>query len=149
MTQATSSSDHSTPRPARSGISLAVVVYSAPWSHQASATALRFCEASLAAGHTIQRLFFYYDGVHNTSTLAVPAQDELDLPAAWQALISKHNIDTVSCVSSALKRGILNAGEAERYERTAVNLSAVADLSGLGQLIESTAIADRVISFGA
>ncbi len=146
MTKTTSTTDHN---PARSGISLAVVVYSAPWSHQTSATALRFCKAALAAGHTIQRLFFYYDGVHNTSTLAVPAQDELDLPSAWQALIAEHSIDTVSCVSSALKRGILNAEEAARYERTAVNLSNVADLSGLGQLIESTAMADRVISFGA
>jgi len=146
VTNDTSITDHSTARPA---LSLAVVVYSAPWSHQASATALRFCQASLAAGHAIQRLFFYYDGVHNTSTLAVPAQDELDLPAAWQSLITEHNIDTVSCVSSALKRGILNAEEAERYERTAVNLALAADLSGLGQLIESAALADRVISFGA
>ncbi|MEX1197143.1 MAG: sulfurtransferase complex subunit TusD [Pseudohongiellaceae bacterium] len=130
-------------------MNITVVIHTAPWSHQASATALRFCEAALQAGHGIYRLFFYYDGVHNTSTLAVPAQDELDIPAAWRALIEQHGIDTVSCVSSALKRGILNDQEARRYEREASNLAATAELSGLGQLIEATAHSDRVVNFGA
>lgn len=127
----------------------AVVVYSAPWSHQAAQTAYRFCRAVLAQGHCVHRLFFYYDGVHNTSTLAVPAQDEFDIPAQWQALIENNNIDTVSCVSSALKRGILNADEAARYEKSGSNLSPVADMSGLGQLIEAAVQVDRVVSFGA
>lgn len=128
---------------------ITVVVHTAPWSHQASSTALRFCEAALQAGHDIRQLFFYYDGVHNASALAVPAQDEFDIPAAWQNLIRQHDIDTVACVSSALKRGILNAGEARRYERDASNLSTAVDLSGLGQLIEATVQSDRVVNFGA
>jgi len=127
----------------------AVVVYSAPWSHQAAQTAYRFCKSALEQGHHIHRLFFYYDGVHNTSTLSVPAQDEFDIPAEWQALIKANNIDAVSCVSSALKRGILNADEAARYEKTGNNLSPVADMSGLGQLIDATVQVDRVVSFGA
>ena len=126
-----------------------VVIHSAPWSHQASSTALRFCEAALRGGHSIRRLFFYYDGVHNTSTLAVPAGDEFDIPAAWQELIRKHDIDAVTCVSSALKRGILDAAEAGRHERDAANLSDTAELSGLGQLIEASSQSDRVINFGA
>ena len=128
---------------------ITVVVHTAPWSHQASATALRFCQAALQAGHTLYRLFFYYDGVHNTSTLAVPAQDELDIPAAWRQLISQHDIDTVTCVSSALKRGILDATEATRYERGASNLASEAELSGLGQLIEASTHCDRIVNFGA
>lgn len=128
---------------------ITVVVHGAPWSHQASGTALRFCETALEAGHHIHRLFFYYDGVHNTSTLAVPAQDEVDIPAAWQRLIRDHDIDAVACVSSALKRGILDDTEAARYERTASNLSPVVEISGLGQLIEATTHSDRVVNFGA
>ncbi|MGM0633551.1 MAG: sulfurtransferase complex subunit TusD [Pseudomonadota bacterium] len=128
---------------------ITVVVHTAPWSHQASATALRFCQAAVKAGHVIHRLFFYYDGVHNTSTLAVPAQDELDIPAAWQRLVREHGIDAVACVSSALKRGILNDTEATRYERTASNLSPAVEISGLGQLIEATTHSDRVVNFGA
>ncbi len=126
-----------------------IVIHTAPWSHQGSQTALRFCEAALAAGHSIHRLFFYYDGVHNSSALAVPAQDEFNIPKAWQALIEKHEVDTVSCVSSALKRGVLDDQEASRYEKPAHNLMSGAELSGLGQLIEATASSDRVVTFGA
>ncbi len=127
---------------------LTVVIHTAPWNGQAAGTALRFCKAALAAGHSIHRLFFYSDGVHNTTTLAVPAQDESDLPAAWRELIEAHEIDTVSCVSSALKRGIINSREAERHGRDCANLSDRAELSGLGQLIEATVASDRVINFG-
>lgn len=126
-----------------------IVIHTAPWSHQGSQTALRFCEAALKAGHSIYRLFFYYDAVHNSSTLAVPAQDEFDIPTAWQTLINEHDIDAVSCVSSALKRGILNEQEAKRYEKPAHNLMAQVELSGLGQLVEATSASDRVVSFGA
>ena len=86
-----------------------VVVYTAPYSSQAATTAWLFCDALLKSGHSIYRLFFYHDGVHNNSALAVPPQDEVNLPFEWQALISAHDIDAVSCVSSALKRGIVDA----------------------------------------
>jgi len=131
------------------GLRFAVVVYSAPWSRQGSLTAYRFCRAALAAGHQIERLFFYCDGVHNSSTLAVPAQDDFDIPAAWQALVAEHEIDAISCVSSSLKRGVINAEEAGRHERGGSNLSPAMALSGLGQLVEAASRVDRVVSFGA
>src|SRR5690606_13664392 len=99
-----------------------LVIYGAPYASESAATALHFARAALAAGHGIQRLFFYQDGVHNASSLVVPPQDEADIPRAWQALIREHGIDAVVCVASALKRGILDAGEAERYDRAAGNL---------------------------
>lgn len=126
-----------------------IVLYAAPYSSQASLSALRFAQATLAQGHEIVRLFFYYDGVHNTTTLSVPAQDEYDLAKAWNALIKEHRIDAVSCVSSALKRGVLDTGEATRYERSGGNLMDGVVLSGLGQLVDATLTSDRVISFGA
>jgi tRNA 2-thiouridine synthesizing protein D len=95
------------------------------------------------------RVFFFYDGVHNTSAFSVPAQDEYDLVKAWNALILEHEIDAVSCVSSALKRGVLDAREAVRYERRGSNLLESAVLSGLGQLVDASLISDRVVSFGA
>lgn len=128
---------------------LTLVIHAAPWSEQAPETAYRFCRAALASGHSIHRLFFYADGVHNTTTLSVPAQDEFDIPEAWRRLIEEHGIDTVSCVSSALKRGLLDAREAGRYERDCSNLSPAAELSGLGQLVDAVIESDRVINFGA
>lgn len=127
---------------------LTVVVYSAPYSSQAAWSAYQFTRAALTAGHEIYRLFFYADGVHNTNSLSIPPQDEFDLVKAWQSLIAEHHIDAISCVSSALKRGVVDVQEAARYERTCNNLISEVTLSGLGQLVDATLVSDRVVSFG-
>lgn len=127
---------------------LTVVVYSAP-SSQAAWSAYQFTRTALDAGHEIYRLFFYGDGVLNSSALSVAPQGEFDLIQAWQTLIAKHELDAISCVSSALKRGIIDTQEAARYERAGVSLAASVTLSGLGQLVDATLISDRVVSFGA
>jgi len=130
-------------------VKLTVLVHSAPYSSQAAYTAYRFSVSALEAGHEIYRLFFYYDGVHNSNALSTPAQDEFDLVSAWSTLIEQHQLDAISCVSSALKRGILDVQEAERYEKSAANLAAPFTLSGLGQLVDASIMSDRVVSFGA
>lgn len=128
---------------------LTVVLYSAPYSSQAAYSAYRFSLSALAAGHEIYRIFFYYDGVHNSNSLSIPPQDEFDLVRAWEELIHANKLDVVSCVSSALKRGVLNAQEATRYEKICSNLTPGIELSGLGQLVDASLVSDRVISFGA
>jgi len=52
------------------------------------------------------------------------------------------------CASPPLRRGVLNAEEAQRYQRPAVNLPAPWELSGLGQLHEAAQTADRLVCFG-
>jgi tRNA 2-thiouridine synthesizing protein D len=42
-----------------------LAIYSAPYSAQASDSAYRFAKALLAEGHSLYRIFFYQDGVHN------------------------------------------------------------------------------------
>jgi tRNA 2-thiouridine synthesizing protein D len=130
-------------------VKLTVVVYSAPYSSQAAYSAYRFTAAALESGHQIYRLFFYYDGVHNSNVLSTPAQDEFDLVSAWRMLISQYDLDAVTCVSSALKRGIMNTEEAARYEKDSANLAPEFSLSGLGQLVDASIMSDRVMSFGA
>ena len=125
-----------------------VVVHAAPYSSAAAYSAYRFSASALAAGHEIYRLFFYYDGVHNSNALTTAPQDEFDLVAAWRTLIDNHQLDAISCVSSALKRGILDAQEAKRYEKPAANLAQEFTLSGLGQLVDASMVSDRVVSFG-
>lgn len=127
---------------------LTVVIYSAP-SFQSAWSAYQFTRTALEAGHEIYRLFFYGDGVLNNSALSVVPQGEFDLIRAWQTLIAEHELDAISCVSSALKRGIIDTQEAARYERAGVSLAAGMTLSGLGQLVDATLASDRVVSFGA
>lgn len=91
---------------------------------------------------------FYQDGVHSASANVVAPQDELDVAANWRSFISEHQLDAVVCIAAALRRGVLNAEEAQRYQRPAVNLPAPWELSGLGQLHEGAQSADRLICFG-
>ena len=120
----------------------------APPHAPSSRRALRFAEAALAGGHQIVRLFFYQDAVQVASGLTVAAQDELDVPAAWREFVAAHDLDAVVCIAAALRRGVLDASEAQRYARAAANVAAPWELSGLGQLHEAAQEADRLICFG-
>jgi len=110
--------------------------------------ALRFAQALLAEGHEIVRVFFYQDGVHNASTNLVVAQDQQDIAKQWQAFIIDNKLDAVVCIAAALRRGVLDQAEAQRYQRDAANLAEGFQLSGLGQLHDGLQQADRFISFG-
>ncbi|MFV3307542.1 sulfurtransferase complex subunit TusD [Pseudomonas sp. NY15181] len=124
-----------------------IALFSPPHS-PAARRALRFAEAVLAGGHEITRLFFYQDGVYSASANAVASQDELDVAAAWARFLADNQLDGVVCIAAALRRGVLNSEEANRYSRPAANLQAPWDLSGLGQLHEATQLSDRLVCFG-
>ena len=63
-----------------------VQVNAGPFSHQGANTAYHFIRAALERGHTVQRVFFYADGVYNGNDLTVPPQDECHSVARWSAL---------------------------------------------------------------
>lgn len=126
----------------------ALLVLEAPHARAASHGALRFARAAVARGHRVQRVFFYGDGVHNGSALATPPQDEQDLVAAWRDFALANGVELVVCIAAALRRGVLDGNERDRYERPAANLDPVFALSGLGQLAESALDAERIVTFG-
>lgn len=125
----------------------AIAVFS-PAHAPSSRRALRFAQAALAGGHEIVRLFFYQDGVHSASANVVAPQDETDIAAQWRDFVSEQQVDAVVCIAAALRRGVLNDEEANRYQRPAANLPAPWELSGLGQLHEAAQLADRLVCFG-
>ncbi len=125
----------------------AIALFSAAHA-PSSRRALLFAQAALAGGHEIVRLFFYQDGVYNAANSIVTPQDEQNLPQEWRDFVEQHQLDGVVCIAAALRRGVLNADEAQRYQRTAVNVEAPWELSGLGQLHDAVQAADRLICFG-
>ena len=125
-----------------------IVIYGAPYSSQAAHTALQFTRALLRDGHDIYRLFFFGDGVQNANRFAVVAQDEENLQQAWDRLIQDNELDSVVCVTSALKRGIIDAAEAKRHELDGSSITDSSHIAGLGQLIDATLNSDRVVNFG-
>lgn len=125
----------------------AIALYSAAHA-PSSRRALLFAQAALAGGHEIVRLFFYQDGVYSASNNIVAPQDEQDIARQWREFVSQHQLDGVVCIAAALRRGVLNAEEAQRYQRDAVSVSTPWELSGLGQLHDAVQDADRLICFG-
>ena len=120
----------------------------APSHAPSSRRALRFAQAALDGGHEIARLFFYQDGVHSAAVNVVSPQDELNLAGEWREFVQQHRLDAVVCIAAALRRGVLNAEEARRYDKPAANLEAPWELSGLGQLHEAAQMVDRLVCFG-
>jgi tRNA 2-thiouridine synthesizing protein D len=129
-------------------VKFSIVIYAAPYSTESAATALRFATSLIQQGHELYRVFFFGDGVHNASKLAVVAQDEINLQKQWNELIQEHDIDSVICVSSALRRGVLDQTEADRHELATASAYESSEVGGLGQLVDATLNSDRVVNFG-
>lgn len=114
----------------------------------AARSALQFSRAVLASGHQISRLFFYRDAVLVASHLGVQPQDEHDISTEWRQFIQDNQLDAVVCIAAALRRGVLDEAEANRWNRPAANTAAPWVLSGLGQWVDAMQTADRAITFG-
>lgn len=141
-----SSLPEQTETPAPAGV-FTLVITAAPYSSQAPHTALQFAHAVLAAGKRIDRVFLYGDGVHLASSLSTPPSDELNLSEAWSDFLTKNNIPGIACIASALRRGLVNQSEMQRYELTAANLRAPFEIAGLGEWVDSAASESRVLYF--
>ena len=79
---------------------------------------------------------------------SVTPQDELNPTQQWAKFAGKESIELILCVSSALKRGLLDASEAQRYEKMAETVHSSFQISGLGQLIDASVSSDRLMTFG-
>ncbi|WP_342632439.1 sulfurtransferase complex subunit TusD [Marinobacter alkaliphilus] len=129
------------------GLSYTLVITGAPWSSQAPQTALAFAQALIAAGHYIDRVFLYGEGVHLASALSTPPSDEPDWPGQWADFLAENQTPGVACIASALRRGIVDQGEQARYELIANNLRQPYQIAGLGEWVDGNLKSDRVIYF--
>ena len=125
-----------------------LLVLSSPTSGQASRSAALFAKAVLRRGHSIERVFFMDDGCYAGAINRVLPQDEVNPLEQWTELAQDHEVELVLCASSALRRGLLDATEAERYEKEAATVHPDFVISGLGQLVDAAAKSDRLITFG-
>lgn len=125
-----------------------LLVLSSPVSGQCSRTAAEFARHVITRGHSIHRVFFLDAGTVSGSAKSVFPQDEENPIQYWTNLAEQHAVELVLCISSALKHGMLDQVEAERYERTHSTINPLFTISGLGQLIDASASSDRLITFG-
>lgn len=116
---------------------IGILINEGPYTHQASDSAYLFARAAIEKGHKVGRVFFYHDGVNNSTRLTEPPQDDRHIVNRWAKLGQEHGIDLVVCVAAALRRGIKDENLAPGFR-----------ISGLGQLIETGIQSERLVTFG-
>ncbi|MBI5938172.1 MAG: sulfurtransferase complex subunit TusD [Betaproteobacteria bacterium] len=114
-----------------------ILVNEGPYNHQATDSAYQFAKAAIEKGHAVPRVFFYHDGVYNSTRLTEPPQDDRNIVARWSKLAEEHKVDLVVCVAAGLRRGIKDEVLAPGFR-----------ISGLGQLVEAGIQCDRLVTFG-
>ena len=110
-----------------------MLVQSAPFASGAFANAQRFARAALAAGHVIDRVFFYKEAVAVGNRFA---SDEEGVRAEWIALAAEGDFELAICIAAAARRGIIDDTVADGFA-----------IVGLGQLVEAIEDGDRLVSF--
>ena len=118
-------------------MNFAILINEGPYTHEATDSAYLFARAAIEKGHQVSRVFFYHDGVNNSSRLTEPPQDDRHNVNRRSKLAEEHKVDLVVCVAAALRRGIKDENLAPGFR-----------ISGLGQLIEAGIQAERLVTFG-
>jgi tRNA 2-thiouridine synthesizing protein D len=114
---------------------------------QQATSAWLFARALLTAGHQLDSVFFYREGVLNANQLTSPASDEFDLVRAWHKLHQEQGVALNICVAAALRRGVSDQQEAARLQLAGSNLQPGFTLSGLGALAEAALSCERMVQF--
>ncbi len=119
---------------------LAVIVTTAPNSHLTQ-TAFQLISQATSQSIDIVGVFFYQQGVLNASQLLSVPSDEYPLCEKWQQLNADSNIPLYLCSTAAEKHGLIN----ELKPQSTEFIHNAFTLAGLGELVELTAKADKVV----
>ena len=103
-------------------------------------TAIDYIKASIAAEIDLIGVFFYQDGVMNANKLVTVASDEYQTIEQWKKIHCDHGINLHLCYTAAEKRGMSDDNKANSINENFI-------VSGLGELVELSSLADRVVQF--
>lgn len=117
------------------------------YDSQSGYAGLRFSQAALDAGHTIEQIFFYQQGVSIATQLSIPLADEFDGSREWGAFALAHSLSLVVCVSAAERRGVLGAEQQIEHAKETKNLHPAFSIAGLGALHEASLRSNRTVTF--
>ena len=124
-----------------------VVVNGSGYDSQTGFSAYKFTEAALQAGHEIEQVFFYRDGVSQANAFTANLSDEFDPVNSWVNLATKYDLDLYVCVSAAERRGVIDGDQQQEFDKSGYNLHAAFKVAGLGVLLDASLNADRTITF--
>lgn len=117
------------------------LIVTTPANSNLSVTALNIAQSAIENGVELIGVFFYQQGVLNAAKyLSIPS-DEYQIADEWQNLHEQHNIPLHLCITAAEKNAL--SDDKDIIETS--NINDCFTVSGLGELVELTASADRVI----
>lgn len=119
----------------------------APLSNGSHYLALDFARAAVATGHQVKNIFFYQEATYVALNGQTPIQGQTPLANEWLTLASEHNIELQVCIANAIRRGLVDDNEQQRYQLPAITLAAGFKLVGLGEIASSYREVDHVIQF--
>lgn len=117
---------------------IAFVVTTAP-NVNLTATAINIVSTALSSGYEVVGVFFYQQGVLNAAAHVSIPNDEFQAAASWQTLHETYNLPLHVCTTAAEKHGLND----ELTEGS--NIAKSFTISGLGELVELTVSAEKVI----
>lgn len=122
---------------------LALVITSPPNSNLTT-TAINLISAAIKENIKVIGVFFYQDGVLNAANNLHFPNDEYQTQAEWVVLNKQYNIPLFLCNTAAEKRGLM----VEDYSIGTNKVRTIHNAftpSGLGELAQLTASADRMV----
>ena len=102
---------------------------------QNSRNALELANSLLKQKHTINCIYFIFDGAYNANNNIDLPSDEYEATRAWSKLAQDYNLILAVCAASAARRGITIDCIAPGFT-----------LGSIGQLVEACDTADRVVT---
>ncbi|MFT6406947.1 MAG: tRNA 2-thiouridine synthesizing protein D [Arenicella sp.] len=117
------------------------------YASQSAYSALRFCQAANAAGHTISQVFFYQDGVTQANRLSMPLDDEFNALDQWVKFAEQNAVPLVICISAGERRGVMSDAQAAEYQLASGNAHPAFSVAGLGALHDASLDSDRTVTF--
>ena len=110
---------------------------------QANLHALKFAESVIGLGHSVNRIFFYHEGVSVAlESIDLPA-DEFNYSNAWAEFSAKNEIELAVCIANGSRRGIVEDKNSDKMNSLAKGF----ELVGLGQLIDAISNSDRYVEY--
>jgi len=125
---------------------LAVVVTTPPYSNL-TITAIEYVEAALSQGIDVIGVFFYQDGAIQANENVSIASDEYQAIEHWTKLHHEYQLPLHICITAAEKRGITCEEVLDDNDAKSENLNDIFTVSGLGELVELSSSATRLVQF--
>ncbi len=122
-----------------------LILTHSPSQLESNLTAQTLVAEIIAAGDSVDRIFFYQDACFVGLESQVPGQGLETGFLGWQQLNEEYQVPLQICIANGLRRGVLNEAEAQRYQASPT-LHSSFTLVGLGELAEANQQSDRIIT---